>query len=157
MKKIILTLVLVGITSGAQAEKFLGKYSANQYNQDSTSAPYGKYNPNTVGGINSPDSQYGDAYSNESANNPDASNAPKLYDSKGNYRGRLSNDPYDPESISNPTGAYGSDMQNMQPDDPDNPNNPYGNGMTIQGQGDSKDPGDAVEDYFGDGEDDGDE
>ena len=35
-----------------------------------------------------------------------ASEPPRLYDTEGNYRGRWSDDPFDPESIANPTSVY---------------------------------------------------
>ena len=34
-----------------------------------------------------------------------ATDAPKLYDEEGNYRGKLSANRYDPESVSNPYGV----------------------------------------------------
>ncbi|MEE4661022.1 MAG: hypothetical protein V2J89_11180, partial [Halieaceae bacterium] len=95
------------------------------------------YNPNS---INNPYGRYGSPYSNQSANNPNATKAPKLYDNQGNYRGRLSSNPYDPESVSNPYGRYGSkyspDSINNpygagNPYSPDSPNNPFGQGWQI--------------------------
>ena len=65
-----------------------------------------------------------------------------VYDSKGNYLGKLSNNPYDPDSISNPYGKYGDpfspDSINnpFGPGDPysaESPNNPYGDGLLIYG------------------------
>ena len=47
---------------------------------------------------------------------------PWLYDQQGNYRGKLSANPYDPDSTSNPYGCYGS------PFSPDSIKNPYGAG-----------------------------
>ena len=49
-------------------------------------------------------------------------NAPRLYDQQGNYHGKLSANPYDPDSTSNPYGCYGS------PFSPDSINNPFGVG-----------------------------
>lgn len=69
-----------------------------------------------------PQGKYGSPYSNESWTNPHATDGPKLYDSDGNYRGRLSANPYDPESVSNPYGRYGSKYSS------DSINNPYGAG-----------------------------
>jgi hypothetical protein len=43
---------------------------------------------------------------------PYATDAPKLYDAEGNYRGRLSTNPYHPDSTSNPYGRYGSVIGN---------------------------------------------
>lgn len=70
--------------------------------------PYGAGSPYKSDGLMNPYSEYGSAYSNKSWNNPYATNAPKVYDQQGNYRGRLSSNPYDPDSISNPNGAYGN-------------------------------------------------
>ena len=68
------------------------------------------------------------------------SNAPNLYDQQGNYRGRLSSDPYGQDSISNPYGRYGSRYSNESVNNPfgagsrfklDSPNNPFGKGWKI--------------------------
>ena len=69
-----------------------------------------------------PYSPYGSPYSNESHTNPYATDAPRLYDSQGQYRGRLSNNPYEPDSVANPYGQYGN------PYSPNSINNPYGAG-----------------------------
>jgi hypothetical protein len=45
---------------------------------------------------------------------------PKIYSNDGKYLGNLNNNPYDPNSVSNPYGQYGS------PYSPDSINNPYG-------------------------------
>ncbi len=59
--------------------KYLGNLSANRYDPNSTSNPYGqygsRYSPNSV---NNPYGQYGSRYSNDSANNPYATNAPAV-------------------------------------------------------------------------------
>jgi hypothetical protein len=69
-----------------------------------------------------PYSANGSPHSNQSWTNPNASDAPKLYDSQGNYRGKLSANPYDTDSTSNPYGRYGNQYS------PDSINNPYGAG-----------------------------
>lgn len=84
--------------------------------------PYGAGSPYAPNGINNPYSPYGSPYSNRSATNPYATQAPRIYDQRGNYRGRLSSNPHDPDSTSNPYGRYGS------PYSPDSINNPYGAG-----------------------------
>jgi len=137
----ICTLALVFAAPAANADEYLGKLSENPYGTDSTSNPYG-----THGSEHSPDSinnrygQYGSEYSNQSPNNPYASNPPKLYDSQGNYRGKLSSSPYDSESVSNPYGRYGSEYSPDSINNPygagseykaDSPNNPYGEGWDI--------------------------
>jgi hypothetical protein len=73
-------------------------------------------------GLMNPYSRNGSPYSSDSHTNPYATNAPKLFDRQGNDRGRLSANPYDPESTSNPYGRYGS------PHSPDSVNNPHGAG-----------------------------
>ena len=64
-------------------------------------------------------------------------------DQQGNYRGKLSANPYDPDSTRNQFGRYGSpfspDSMNNQfgagsPFGPDSPNNPYGKGWRIEGR-----------------------
>lgn len=46
-------------------------------------------------------------------------NSPRIYDSQGQYRGNLNSNQYDPNSIANPYGRYGSPYSN------DSLNNPY--------------------------------
>lgn len=100
----------------------IGVINSNKYDPNSLSNPYGagsKYKPN---GLMNPYSPYGSKYSDKSWTNPYATNAPKLYDADGNYRGKLSSNKYDPDSTSNPYGRYGSKYS------PDSINNPYGAG-----------------------------
>jgi hypothetical protein len=52
----------------------------------------------------------------------------RLYNPQGQYRGNLSNNPYDPNNISNPYGRYGSPYS---PYRQDSPNNPYGRGIGV--------------------------
>jgi hypothetical protein len=100
-----------------------GKLSANKYDPDSISNPYGRYGSKfSPDSVNNPYGEYGSPYSSKSVTNPYATDTPKLYDSKGNYRGKLSANKYDPDSISNPYGRYGSKFS------PDSVNNPYGAG-----------------------------
>ena len=58
--------------------------------------------------------QHGSKYSSNSISskysNDSATNAPKLYDSDGNYRGKLSTNKYDPDSVSNPYGHQQSQV-----------------------------------------------
>ena len=49
--------------------------------------------------------------------------SPRLYDLQRNYRGKLSTNPYDPDSTSNPYGRHGSSFS------PDSIKNPYGQGL----------------------------
>lgn len=62
-----------------QTGKYLGNLSANPYDQDSTSNPYGRYGSEySQDSINNPYSQYGSRYSNDSPNNPYATNPPAI-------------------------------------------------------------------------------
>ncbi len=141
---IYLTGIAILFFSAAMAAEPLGRYSANPYGHDSTSNPYSPAgSPYSSKSINNPYGTYGSPYSSKSANNPYASDAPGLYDSRGNYRGRLSSNPYDPESVSNPYGRYGSPYSSESINNPcgpgspyrtDSPNNPYGEGMEIIGE-----------------------
>ena len=92
-------------------------YDANCINN-----PYGAGSPYKSDGLMNPYSQYGSQYSNKSWTNQYATDAPKLYDSQGSYRGKLSTNPYDADSVSNPYGRYGSKYSS------DSINNPYGAG-----------------------------
>ena len=93
-------------------------------------------------GLKNPFSPYGSPFSNQSATNPYATEAPRLYDQQGNYHGKLSTNPYDPESTSNPYGRYGSPYSSDSiknrfdagnPYSPSSPTNPYGRGLRIEG------------------------
>lgn len=53
---------------------------------------------------------------------------PGIVSSDGSYRGRFNNNRYDPDSISNPYGRYGSRYSS------DSLNNPYGGGNRYSGQ-----------------------
>ena len=138
----IISLLLISSFTLSAAE-YIGNYSSNPYNTNSTSNRYGagsQYNNNST---NNSYGTYGNPYSNKSATNPYATNAPKLYDSQGNYKGKLSNNPYDPDSVSNPYGKYGSKYSADSINNPygagspynsDSPNNRYGNGLRVYGQ-----------------------
>ena len=108
----LLLLLLLPLPLSVHAED-LGKLSANPFNPDSTSNPFGAGSPFKPDCLNNPFSPYGSPY---------ATDAPRLYDQQGNYRGKLSANPYDPDSTSNPYGRYGS------PFSPDSINNPFGAG-----------------------------
>jgi hypothetical protein len=118
---------------------YIGNLSSNPYAPNSTSATGSQYNSDSV---TNQYGRYGSPYSNESANNPYATDPPKLYDSNGNYRGKLSSNQYDPESVSNPYGRYGSRYSSDSINNPngagspynsESPNNPYGEGLIIEG------------------------
>ena len=103
-------------------------YAACPYDPNCLNNPYGAGSPYKADGLMNPYSQNGSPYSNKSWTNPYATDAPKLYDSNGNYRGKLSSNPYDADSTSNPNGRYGS------PYSGDSINNPYGAGNPYSGK-----------------------
>jgi hypothetical protein len=113
MKKIAIALLLAAGSASAQN---------CPYDPRCINNPYGAGNPYNPNSVNNPYGPYGSPYSNKSARNPYATDAPKLYDSQGQYRGRLSTNPHHPDSVSNSYGRYGS------PYSPESINNPYGAG-----------------------------
>ncbi len=140
MSLLLRLLLLVPLSASA---KDLGELSANPYQQNSTANPYGAGSAFALNGINNPFSPYGSSFSNQSATNPFATDAPRLYDQQGNYRGKLSANPYDPDSTSNPYGRYGSPFSPDSINNPygagspyrsDSPTNPYGRGLKSEGQ-----------------------
>jgi hypothetical protein len=70
--------------------------------------------------------------------------SPQIYSQEGKYLGNLNSNPYDPNSVSNPYGRYGSqyspDSINNpygrygSPYSPESANNPYGHGVSIYGR-----------------------
>ena len=60
--------------------------------------PYGAGSPYRPDGSMNPYSEHGSPYRDKSWTNPFATAAPRLYDGRGNYRGRWSANPYDPVS-----------------------------------------------------------
>jgi hypothetical protein len=132
-------LVLVAAPNLGFAE-YLGDLSANPYGPNSTANPFGGGNP--FNSLNNPFGPYGSQFGDQSVINPFATDAPRLYDQEGNYRGKLSTNPYDPDSVNNPFGPYGNpfspDSINNQfgagnPFSPNSPRNPYGQGLRIEG------------------------
>lgn len=124
MKYIILFLVISTILSigpfapyahsGDEDGEYLGEYSENSLDPDSTSNPIG---------------QYGSSISPNSVNNPLATDTPKLYSQDGKYLGKVSSNTLDPESISNPIGKYGS---SISPDSVNNPIGRYGSSISPE-------------------------
>jgi hypothetical protein len=121
----------------------LGNLSANVFDPNSSANPYGAGNPFLPNSITNEFGRYGSPFSNQSATNPYATEAPRLYDQQGIYRGTLSTNPYAPDSTGNQFGRYGSpfspDSMNNQfgagsPFRPDSPTNPYGHGWRIEGR-----------------------
>lgn len=124
MKKVLAILLLsLAVSSVVHADEYLGQLSKNPYSQNSTSG----YGANNYRIRQSMENQY-------------STGGPKLYDSQGNYRGNLNGNRYDPNSISNPYGRYGSKYSSESLNNQygagsryrhDSPNNSYGTGWSI--------------------------
>lgn len=112
-----LTWLMVALAIASEASAQVCPYDPRCLNN-----PYGAGSPYKPDGLMNRYSPYGNPHSNKSWTNHYATDAPRIYDNQGNYRGRLSTNPYDPDSVSNPYGRYGS------PYSPDSINNPYGAG-----------------------------
>ena len=97
---------------------YLGRLSTNKYAPDSTSNKFGiygsRYSPKS---INNPYSIYGRAAKSRFSFGSDS---PVIRGKDGEYLGRLNKNKFDPDSVSNPFGRYGSKFS------PDSINNPYG-------------------------------
>ncbi|MEM4412908.1 MAG: hypothetical protein QXD59_01380 [Candidatus Caldarchaeum sp.] len=120
----VVVLLFAGPVSTQAA--YLGDLSANPFHPNSLANPFGAGSPFLDKSPMNVFGPYGSPFSNRSATNPFATQAPRLYDREGNYRGRLSANPFDPDSISNPFGRYGS------PFSPDSLNNPFGAGNPFR-------------------------
>lgn len=118
---IAVMVLVIDISNVYCGGKYLGKYSSNTLDPNSTSNPVGQYgstvSPNS---INNPVGQFGNPVSPNSVHNTLATDTPKLYSQDGKYLGKVSSNALDPDSISNPVGRYGS------PVSPDSVNNPVG-------------------------------
>jgi len=101
---IVLSVLLVLLGANPAGAQSLGNYMANPYLPPTPPQPPG-------------------TFTNRYGNNL---NSPRLYDGQGQYRGNLNSNPYDPNSIANPYGRYGS------PYSPDSINNPYGAGSSYR-------------------------
>jgi hypothetical protein len=73
--KAVFLLLLLPLSVHA---KDLGEMSANPFNPDSTSNPFEAGSPFKPDGLNNPFSPYGSPFSNQSATNPFATDAPRL-------------------------------------------------------------------------------
>ena len=90
--KLLLASLLVFIPFTLHAED-LGELSANPYNPNSTSNPFGAGSPFKPDGVNNPFSPYGSPFSNQSATNPFAMDAPRLYDQQGELSRQAEREP----------------------------------------------------------------
>ncbi len=73
----LLLLLLLVCPLSASAEH-LGELSADPFDADSTANPFGAGSPFKPDGTNNPFSPYGSPFSNQSATNPFATDAPRL-------------------------------------------------------------------------------
>jgi|SRR5882672_8906917 len=119
--KLLLTSLLVLIPCTVHAE-YLGNLSANEFDPNSITNPFGAGNPFSSNSVTNEFGRFGNPFSNQSAINPYATDAPRLYDQQGTYHGTLSTNQYDSDSVSNPYGRYGN------PYSPDSLNNQFGAG-----------------------------
>ena len=103
MRVILAIAVLTFFLTSASAQ-YMGNYTANPYIGPQVTYPSGTFtNP------------YGTSF-----------NSPKLYDNQGGFHGNLNANPYDPNSVANPYGQYGSQYS------PNSINNPYGAGSPYR-------------------------
>ena len=121
--KFAICLAFFCCAGSASAGDYLGQLSANPYTENSTSG---------IGATN--------YRIKEAMKNKYTSGGPKLYNSDGEFQGNLNANRYDPDSISNPYGTYGSKYSSDSINNPygagskyesDSPNNPYGTGWAI--------------------------
>jgi len=143
VRGIFVLLMIIVFTTTTFAQEYLGQLGGSEFNFNSTKNEFGLGSPFRPNGINNSFGVYGSEFSDRSARNPFAHNTPKLFDNQGNYRGKLSANPYDADSISNPYGRYGSPYSPDSINNPygagsefryDSPNNPYGPGWRIVGE-----------------------
>lgn len=112
MNRVIIACAATLIASSAMAQT-VGRYSANPYAGGSRA-----YTPPSYG------------------------NQQQLYTNGGQYRGNLNTNQYDPNSVANPYGRYGSQYSQDSINNPygagsrykaDSPSNPYGQGLQVCG------------------------
>ncbi len=122
MKQLTFALTVLVMAAPVFAQeserKYLGRYSTNPYAADSTSNPVGRYGSSVSSeSITNPVGTYGRAARSRFGG---AGSSPVLEADDGTYLGRVNKNRYDPESISNPFGRYGSRFSK------DSVNNPFG-------------------------------
>ncbi len=103
MRHILFILfLLIAVPADAQNKSYQGQYTINKFAPQATPSP-----------------NFGNKFSN-------SYNSPQLYTNDGQYRGNLNTNRFDPNSVSNPYGRYGSKFS------PDSINNPYGAGSRYK-------------------------
>ena len=119
LRTFILAIALSMAICGTATAQYLGNYTANPYLPPAPPQPPGTFsNP------------YGTTF-----------NSPKLFDNQGGYHGNLNANRFDPNSVANPFGPYGSPYSPNSitnpygaygsPYSPQSPSNPYGTGMRV--------------------------
>ena len=116
---ILITLVSFGLAEDGPKEgsTYWGDYSANEYAPNSTSNDHGTYGNRYGFGVNNKYSKIG-----QEANDKYGYDGPKIYSDTGEYLGRLNKNKYDPDSVSNPYGTYGSKYNPTGVNNPWSPN-----------------------------------
>jgi hypothetical protein len=118
--KAILCGVMLALVSYPVNAQYLGNYTANPMMPPAPPQPSGTFT-----------NQFGNS-----------SNSPQLFDSQGGYHGNLNSNQFDPNSVANPFGRYGSRFSPDSINNPfgagsrfsqDSPNNPFGQGMRVYG------------------------
>ena len=142
MIKLSILISVIILCTTVYSDEYLGQLSSNLYDQNSVANFYDMGSPYKKNSVNKQFSKYGSPFSNQSVRNPFSTGAPRLYDAKGNYRGRLSTNQFDPDSISNRYGRFGSQYSPVSinnqfgagsPYRIDSPTNFYGEGWKIIG------------------------
>ena len=99
-----LILIALLVVQGSATAQYLGNFTANPSLPPAAPQPPGTFSNPFGTGLDSP----------------------KLYDGEGQFRGNINSNRFDPDSIANPYGQYGS------PYSPDSINNPYGAGSPYR-------------------------
>lgn len=121
MRRTILVIAALLIPLTAASAQYMGNLTANRALPPAPPRP-----------ANTFDNPYGTG-----------ATSPRLYDSQGNFHGDVNANRYDPNSIANPYGRYGSPYSADSINNPygqygsryapQSPNNPYGTGMPVYG------------------------
>ena len=103
-------------SEATSSRRSVGRLSANPYIPGSTSSSLSAYD--ALSPVN-PYGVFGSPYSPQGSRNPYAVDGLNIYGEDGTYLGRLNSNRYDPNSVANPYGEYGSTFS------PTSINNPY--------------------------------
>lgn len=124
-------MVMRAMVSGASIAALLviGPHGLSaQYVSQSGDSTYYTVNPYVGTPLSSYDPRVSE-YSADGARNPYTNGGGRLYSQDGTYLGRLNANEYDPESVSNPYGQYGSEYS---PNSVNNPYSTYGSPYSAQ-------------------------